>query len=340
MPSSPNKDPKSAWTKNDTLKEISSHQNVTSITIPDNVTEIDEAAFEGCTGLTSIILPPWVTKIGDGAFNNCTGLTSITLPNTITSIGDAAFADCTSLTSITLPNTITSIGDAAFADCTSLISITLPASVERIGDMAFADCIGLTSITIRHSNKSIGKMAFKNCSGLTSIGLSGITKLDDNAFWNCTGLTSITITGSLTEISKDAFDDTNLKLIVITDDFPKGLIESVGNIGSALIISENNHDKLNIKLAEINLPQLHSKTLSFETKVFLFKLISLQDFTLAKKPLNQVFPDEKIHALLVEIFSLITKHTPSDLLPIIGKYLSLANIACCVRTSINKGHFI
>ena len=55
--------------------------------IPNNVTEIGVAAFEGCTGLTSIVIPNSVTEIGGSAFCGCKGLTSIEIPNSVTEIG-------------------------------------------------------------------------------------------------------------------------------------------------------------------------------------------------------------------------------------------------------------
>ncbi|MFR3445138.1 MAG: leucine-rich repeat protein, partial [Segatella copri] len=41
------------------------------------VTEIGNAAFEGCSGLTSLTLPSDVTEIGNAAFEGCSGLTSL-----------------------------------------------------------------------------------------------------------------------------------------------------------------------------------------------------------------------------------------------------------------------
>ena len=54
-------------------------RNVSSITIPNGVTNISDGAFSSCTALTSIDIPNSVTRIGDYAFDGCTSLTSITI---------------------------------------------------------------------------------------------------------------------------------------------------------------------------------------------------------------------------------------------------------------------
>jgi hypothetical protein len=48
--------------------------SLTSVTIPDGVTNIGYGAFSGCTGLTSVTIPNNVTGIGENAFNYCIGL--------------------------------------------------------------------------------------------------------------------------------------------------------------------------------------------------------------------------------------------------------------------------
>ena len=68
-------------------------------------------------GLTSYSIPEGVTKIEQGAFAYCSSLTSITIPNSVTWIGEDAFWGCSSLTSITIPNSVTRIGSCAFRRC-------------------------------------------------------------------------------------------------------------------------------------------------------------------------------------------------------------------------------
>ena len=54
---------------------------------------------------TSFILPNGVTSIGFAAFDGCLNLTNITIPDSVTSIGDYAFYNCTNLTSAVFKNT-------------------------------------------------------------------------------------------------------------------------------------------------------------------------------------------------------------------------------------------
>ena len=138
-------------------------ETLSSITIPDSVTEIGDSAFEECTGLISITIPNSVTEIGERGFDGCTSLKQVTIGNSVTSIGESAFSGCTSLTNITIPDSVTKIGEWAFSGCTSLTNITIPDSVTKIGERAFSGCSGLINVTIGKNVIYIGEYAFYGC---------------------------------------------------------------------------------------------------------------------------------------------------------------------------------
>ena len=103
--------------------------------------KIGYSAFAYCSGLTSLNLPDGITEIGCAAFRGCSGLTSLTLPDGITSIGNYAFYGCSGLTSLNLPAGITSIGDYAFYRCSGLTSIYVYAEkVPKIDSSTFSEC--------------------------------------------------------------------------------------------------------------------------------------------------------------------------------------------------------
>ena len=86
-----------------------------SITIPDTVKTIEEAAFYRYTTLKNITIGNGVETISGNAFQYCTSLKEITFGSDITTIGKYAFSNCTSLET-TIPDTVTTIGEYAFYD--------------------------------------------------------------------------------------------------------------------------------------------------------------------------------------------------------------------------------
>ena len=172
--------------------------SLTSINIPNSVTNIGNCVFMGCDSLTKIIIPSSVVNMNGNPFRVWNGDlhneskafvyehqvlfnkdkttliayrskdTNYIIPNSVTNIGDKAFEDCKSLVSIKIPNSVTYIGDKAFWKCISLNSINIPNSVTNIGNFAFSWCKSLTSINIPNSVTYIGNCAFYKCSSLPS----------------------------------------------------------------------------------------------------------------------------------------------------------------------------
>lgn len=97
------------------------------------VTAINNAAFPN-SAVTSVTIPDSITSIPDAAFVNCSKLTNISIPNSVTYIGFSAFSSCTSLKSITLPSSLSTIGNSAFAGCPSSMTVTYPGSKTQWDD--------------------------------------------------------------------------------------------------------------------------------------------------------------------------------------------------------------
>ena len=209
---------------------------LTSLTLPDGITEIGDHAFEGCSELTSLTLPAGITKIGSEAFNGCTGLTSLTLPAGITKIGDDVFRGCSGLTSLTLPASITKIGDQAFHGCSGLKEVRFcindnldtyltkghPYIRVNCGIKYYINDKEITSIKIPSNVTTLGHNVFQGCSGLTSISLpASITKIGEDAFQNCSGLTSIYVYAEkIPGIGSNAFEGCDAKKCTVY--VPKG----------------------------------------------------------------------------------------------------------------------
>ena len=220
--------------------------NLTSVTIGDNVKTIGEKTFSECSRLTSVTIGNSVISIGDQAFYDCNHLVSIVIPSSVTDIGTYAFYSCYCLTSITIPKSVKNIKEYTFGFCSSLTSIVIPDSVTNIGDRAFFCCDKLSSVTIPSSLTSIGNDAFTGCSGLTSIYISdldawckinfnylsnplyfahhlylngeeikdlviptSVTRIGLYTFEGCSGLTSVIIPNSVTYIGGAAFNGCN-----------------------------------------------------------------------------------------------------------------------------------
>lgn len=166
-------------------------------TIPSGVTNINDYAFFGCTGITEITIPSSVISIQEGAFNGCSGLQQITVPASVTSIGSMAFASCSSLTDITIPSSVNNMGISVFSDCTGLKTATIQFNVTSIQSGTFYNCSSLESITIPSSITTIGQEAFENCENLKTVTIpTSVTIVQESAFGNCTNLSDVYYAGS------------------------------------------------------------------------------------------------------------------------------------------------
>ncbi len=140
---------------------------LSSINLPDSITEIGSYTFYNCTSLETIVLPPNLTTIEQGIFKNCTKLNSVNIPSNVTWIRSNAFENCTSLTSIQIPEKVTVMNDSVFCNC-PLSSIELPQALTYIGEKCF-NGTAIEEVEIPVAVTTIGPNAFSNNSNLNAV---------------------------------------------------------------------------------------------------------------------------------------------------------------------------
>ena len=179
--------------------------SLNSVTIENGITTIEEYAFYN-SSLTSIYLPNTLTNIGYSAFRGCSSLISIAIPNGVTTIRNNTFSGCSFLTSATISNGVMAIDKYAFADCLSLNTISVPNSVTRIGQSTFKNCTSLVEVTLSNEMNTLEKETFQDCSSLKFVRLGGkLTTIGESVFSACTALNEITLPASVKSIGENAF---------------------------------------------------------------------------------------------------------------------------------------
>lgn len=115
------------------------------IDIPNDVYGIRKHAFSQ-TAITSVFVPENVKQLGESAFSGCSNLREIDLSDNIQRILPYTFHDCVDLKSVKLPKHLKSIYRYAFESCAKLESLILPAELNAIEMDAFIGCVSLEEI--------------------------------------------------------------------------------------------------------------------------------------------------------------------------------------------------
>ncbi len=219
------------------------NKEITSVTLPDSVSEISENMFSGCSALTEVTIPYSVSRINANAFKGCTALKTMTYGGrkedlSIETTGNeplsAILEQATykgfeydnfiyedlgdqarvirytgEATDIAIPDTVngksvTSIGSLAFGRSKSLSSVKIPEGVTRIGFEAFMYC-HITSIVLPDSLETIDCEAFFGSFLNSSIEIPGGVSSIGRAAFAHSDLVSVTIKQGVKTISDYAF---------------------------------------------------------------------------------------------------------------------------------------
>lgn len=96
------------------------NESITSVVIPEGVTDIGEIAFYGCINLREVSFPSTLKYIREEAFGE-SGINEVVLPAGLELVGEKAFFSCDSLRRIDIPGRDTIIESDAFGCCNNLI---------------------------------------------------------------------------------------------------------------------------------------------------------------------------------------------------------------------------
>lgn len=176
------------------------------LTVPDSVEhfgttysvgKINYFAFKECSGLTSLSLPETISEIGTGAFSNCSGLTGdLVIPDAVAYINVDAFKNCRGLNSVHIGSGLVAVRNWAFAYCRGLTSVMFNADSctvagESAISQAFSNCPNITSFTFGENVKHIPDHLCSGMNGLTTVSIPESVKCIGSAFVSCRNLDTV-----------------------------------------------------------------------------------------------------------------------------------------------------
>ena len=217
---------------------LAQNPKLTAIAFPAGLQAIDWGAFAE-SGLVSVTLPEGMTHVVGASFNGLPDLESVTLPSTIESIDNGALGNDPKLTTVTIPASVSFFGSEAFDGDSGLTSIHFQGNSPEVDDTLYGLPTNVTAeidgdllsgygaegddfygLTVRYPKYSYatsgGNVAITGCAdGTCPTALTipplvdghPVTSIGASAFSAASSLVSITIPASVTSIGASAFQN-------------------------------------------------------------------------------------------------------------------------------------
>lgn len=213
---------------------ISKLVNITGVDFTEtDITSVPANTFSGRTNLSSVILPNTVTEIGTQAFQE-TGFYGMTIPNSVQKIGARAwYKSSIKFINFEENSNLTHLGYAAFYE-SDLVEFDMPDSVTHFsrsnyentyynsntnysyGWNLFLRCYNLKKLHLSDGLAVVPKSTVYDCTSLEEVNIPKNAKvIEEAAFYNTKALKSIEMSESLNSIYREAFYMSGLESITI-----------------------------------------------------------------------------------------------------------------------------
>lgn len=251
---------------------------LTSVSIPNTVTEIGEYAFNSCTALTTIRFAPGssLRTIGERAFYRCYGIASLTIPDSVQTIGMYAFSGCSGIVTLVIPDSVQTIGKCAFDfdyGDSQLKNLTMSGELDPSSFLNFnyktLDSLTLTGTFVSGSN--YGGRDVRNAKRVTLS--EGITRIEANAFAGCDAITELHLPDSLQTIENGAFmscdsleyfDLSAIPDVITAKETP---LKDAATVPPALVLATNGKTKLDWCLESLDDSERYWDIADIEIKI-------------------------------------------------------------------------
>lgn len=192
-------------------------KTVTTVVVPDSVTEIGAACFSGDNYLVSLKLPDGLKRLPPASLESCMRLYDFDLPQSLEKIYSSVFEFNYYLTHLTLPSSLTEIEQQNFIGLYGLQSLTLAEDnaafkLDETNGLlmtadgtrllhCFSDIVPAEEIILPEGVKIVDPFAFHYDYDVKRIVLpEGVETIGAMAFAMCPNLTEIVIPASVTDI--------------------------------------------------------------------------------------------------------------------------------------------
>ena len=273
----------------DANKIPASNTSVTSVVVPEGVTEIQKYAFANCSDLREVAIPKKVKYVREYAFYGCKQLERVVL------LDNLKLTESTDDKKIEMKDKYEMTPEVPATDETPRIPAKFVftsgetpqtfagTDVETIGREAFYNCITLDNVDLSHVY-AIGVRAFAKCTTLSEINLVSLRNTGAEAFKECLSLASVQFdTHGNTKLSAGMFHNSGLVEVDIynRDIIPYGCFSGCDDLVSVTLHADslgvgNNAFSECAKLAEVT---FEGTCEAIGTQAF-YKTPSLTTFTM------------------------------------------------------------